>query len=141
MIKKTKIKLKDIKPIKKNIIWSYKQLDMIEGVSNNYDENISLIWVTKDNEIIDGHHRFKILSEKYNGDYEITVKKFNFSKKIYGVILFICLPIYFLILLPLYLFFLLPFKLIKVIFKFFNWVSKKKQKKFQKRLDKTKRKS
>ena len=111
--------------MKKNISWSKKQLDMVESISNNYDENISLIWITNDYEIIDGHHRFKILSEIYNGDYEITVKKFNFSKKIYSVILLILLPIKFLILSPLYLFFLLPFKLIKVIFKFFNWVSKK----------------
>ena len=82
MIKKIKIKLIDIKPTKKNIRWSQKQLDIVESIANHYDENISLISVTKHNEIIDGHHRYKILSDKFDDSYEITVRKISISKNI-----------------------------------------------------------
>ncbi len=40
---------------------------------------MSLIWVSKNNEIIDGHHRYTILLNKFGGNYEITVRQFNLA--------------------------------------------------------------
>ena len=117
MFKNVKIKLKDIIPCKKQIHWSKKQLNMVDGISDNYDEDISLIWVTKYNEIIDGHHRYEILINKFGGEHEITVRQFNVSKKIFKTIVYIFLPLSLIILLPLYL--------IIERFKFKKWQRKK----------------
>lgn len=117
MTNKVKIKLKDIVQSKKQIHWSKKQLSMVDGISDNYDEDISLIWVTKSNEIIDGHHRYEILMNKFGGEYEITVRQFNVSKKIFKTIVYIFLPLSLIILLPLYL--------IIERFKFKKWQRKK----------------
>lgn len=117
MTNKVKIKLKDIITCKKKIHWSKKQLNMVDGISDNYDEDISLIWVTKFNEIIDGHHRYEILINKFGGEHEITVRQFNVSKKIFKTIVYIFLPLSLIILLPLYL--------IIERFKFKKWQRKK----------------
>ena len=117
MTNKVKIKLKDIVQSKKQIHWSKKQLSMVDGISDNYDEDISLIWVTKSNEIIDGHHRYEILMNTFGGEYEITVRQFNVSKKIFKTIVYIFLPLSLIILLPLYL--------IIERFKFKKWQRKK----------------
>ena len=126
---KTKIKLIDIKPTKKNTHWSQKQLNMIESISNHYDENMSLISVAKHNEIIDGHHRYKILSDKFGDNYEITVRKFNVSIKVCNTI----------ILLQSLLILLLssPFYLLLGIFNVFSWTLKE----LKKLLDKSKQMS
>lgn len=100
---KTKIKLIDIKPTKKNTRWSQKQLNMIQSISNHYDENISLISVTKHNEIIDGHHRYKILSDKFGDNYEITVRKFNVSIKVCNTIILLRSLLILLLSSPIYL--------------------------------------
>ena len=39
-----------------NINWSNKQKLMAERISVDYNENISTIWVSKYNEIVDGNH-------------------------------------------------------------------------------------
>lgn len=126
MLKKTKIKLIDIRPTKKNIHWPKNQLDMIDDISNYYDENISLITVNKHNEIIDGHHRHKILCDKFGGNYEITVRKINVSKNVYDVAVLSYSLIILVLLSPVYLIF--------GIFNVILWGLKK----LKKRLDKPK---
>jgi hypothetical protein len=114
---KKKLKLKDIISYENDIRWSKKQIKMIDGIQNEYDENLSLIWVSKNNEIIDGHHRYTILLNKFGGNYEITVRQFNVSKKTFSKIIVFLLPISLFILLPLYL--------IIEHFKFKKWLRKK----------------
>jgi len=114
---KKKLKLKDIISYENDIRWSKKQIKMIDGIQNEYDENLSLIWVSKNNEIIDGHHRYAILLNKFGGNHEITVRQFNVSKKTFSKIIVFLLPISLFILLPLYL--------IIEHFKFKKWLRKK----------------
>lgn len=114
---KKKLKLKDIISYENDIRWSKKQIKMIDSIQNEYDENLSLIWVSKNNEIIDGHHRYAILLNKFGGNHEITVRQFNVSKKTFSKIIVFLLPISLFILLPLYL--------IIEHFKFKKWLRKK----------------
>lgn len=117
MTNKVKIKLKDLISYENNIQWSRKQIKMIDSIQNEYDENLSLIWVSNINEIIDGHHRYSILLNKFGGEHEITVRQFKVSKKTFSKIIIFLLPISLFILLPLYL--------IIEHFKFKRWLKRK----------------
>ena len=99
---------------------------MIQSISNHYDENMSLISVAKHNEIIDGHHRYKILSDKFGDNYEITVRKFNVSIKVCNTIILLQSLLILLLSSPIYL--------LLGIFNVFSWTLKKL-------LDKTKQMS
>lgn len=117
MTNKVKIKLKDLISYENNIQWSRKQIKMIDSIQNEYDEDLSLIWVSNLNEIIDGHHRYAILLNKFGGEHEITVRQFKVSKKTFSKIIIFLLPISLFILLPLYL--------IIEHFKFKRWLKRK----------------
>lgn len=77
-----KIKLKDL-ICDKNTKWSEKQLQMQKSISNCFDDKISKIIISKDNKVIDGNHRYKILLNKFGGEYEINVFKLNIESKTY----------------------------------------------------------
>ena len=81
-----------IDEIKKNLI-----VDSI--LKNGFDYNLGHIVISKDNEIIDGNHRYHSLLEIYGSDFVIIFKKLNSTKKLYHTFLFVIVfPIYFLIL-------------------------------------------
>lgn len=117
MFNNVKIKLKDLTPTKKDLEWSIKQIKMIDSIENHYDERLSLIWVCKFNKIIDGHHRYAILLNKFGGEHEIVVKKFNVSQKTYLTIVTSLIVLSLLILSPLYI--------INEHFNFKKWLRKK----------------
>lgn len=98
----TRVKLKELIPIA-NIRWSDKQKAMVKQIANDYNEKISIIWVSKNNEIIDGNHRYLILLNEFGGDYEITVRKFNISRKNYNRLCLLLLPISIIIIWPIYI--------------------------------------
>lgn len=117
MFKNVKIKLKELTPTKNNLEWSTKQIDMIDSIENYYDERLSLIWVCKFNKIIDGHHRYAILLNKFGGEYEITVKKFKVTQTTYLTIVTTLIVLSLLILSPLYI--------INEHFNFKKWLRKR----------------
>jgi len=97
----TKIKLKDLIP-SPNIYWSRKQKVMAERMFVDYNDNISTIWISKYNEIIDGNHRYTVLLKKFGGEHEIKVIRFNISRTLYNRICLLLLPISLVILWPIY---------------------------------------
>lgn len=99
---KDKVKLKDLKPCSV-VNWSQNQLNMINDVKENYSENISKLWISNKNEIIDGNHRYLILINKYGGEHELNVFRFNMSMKTYNTIFLIFFPISLGLILPVYL--------------------------------------
>jgi hypothetical protein len=101
-VSKTKVKLKDLIP-SSNIYWNEKQLNMVDDISNNFNEKISKIWISKKNEVIDGNHRYVILLKRFGGDYEINVIRFNLTRRLYNSICLLILPISLTVILPFYL--------------------------------------
>lgn len=83
--KKIKAKLKDIIPANfDNLKWGKKQMTKLESVSGGYDTDKGYIRIFKDNYVLDGNHRYKLLLEKFGGDYEITVKQLPFTRKFHS---------------------------------------------------------
>lgn len=100
LFNKVKLKLKDLKPSKQQLNWNDKQLKMVDSVANDFDTRISKLYISKTNEIIDGHHRYSILLDKFGGEHEIEVVRISLSKRTWENILLINLPILLLIVLP-----------------------------------------
>lgn len=78
------VKLKDIKPIKR-IIWTKRQLEMVQDVIDNYDANKGLIKISKDFKIVDGNHRHQVLLHHYGGEHEIEVEQKKFNRLFYVI--------------------------------------------------------
>lgn len=74
LIKKVKVKLKDLKKRQKNITWRKKHDGLREDLLKKYDEN-NCILISKDMKIMDGHHRYQILIDEYGEDYDLYVNK------------------------------------------------------------------
>ena len=100
-MRKVRVKLKELLPIS-NINWSNKQKLMAERISVDYNENISTIWVSKHNEIVDGNHRYTVLFQKFGGEHEINVVRLNISRTFYNTICLLLLPIMLIIVWPIY---------------------------------------
>jgi 8-oxo-dGTP pyrophosphatase MutT (NUDIX family) len=100
-LRKTRVKLKELVP-RANINWSNKQKLMAERMSIDYNENISTIWISKYNEIVDGNHRYTVLFQKFGGEHEINVVRFNISRTFYNRICLLLLPIILIIVWPIY---------------------------------------
>ena len=85
------VKVKDLKPTFGGDSFSWgddKSKKLYKEIYNNgFDYEKSVITVTNDNHIIDGHHRVKILEDIYGGDYEIYVQKWRVSRKTYITLL------------------------------------------------------
>lgn len=68
----------DLKYPTKHIKWSEEQKRYKENIIiNGYNPRISIIKISKDFKIIDGHHRVE--SSKLRGDNKIVVVKINFN--------------------------------------------------------------
>jgi len=80
--KKISIKLKELTP-RRNISWTKKQIEMTSDVINSYDIKKGIISVSKNNEVLDGNHRYTILINHYGGEHEIEVKKRPFGRWFY----------------------------------------------------------
>lgn len=95
------VKLKDLKTINKNQLYYWgepKKIKLIEDIKESgFDSKKSVIKVTKDNYIIDGHHRCKILTDMFGGEHKVIVKRYFYSRKLYvfvvSIILIILSPI------------------------------------------------
>ena len=91
------VKLKELKP-RKNITWTKKQIEMSSNVASFYDTKKGIISISKDNEVLDGNHRYLILLKHYGGEHEIEVKKKRFGRKVYTLqtllLVLIFLPIF-----------------------------------------------
>jgi len=88
-----RVKLKDLKPCGK-VKWTSKQLAMKSEIISSYSARKGVITISKDNEILDGNHRYYILIEHYGGEHEIIVKKKQFGRtyyKVRGAIIFLIL--------------------------------------------------
>lgn len=62
--------------------WSEEQKELKENIlKGNYINGFegNYIEISKDNILLNGHHRFSVLREKYGKDYKIIVKKSNLS--------------------------------------------------------------
>jgi len=108
LYKRTRIKLKELKPRKK-IEWTDKQRAMTNDVISFYDTDKGIITVSKYNEILDGNHRYLILINHFGGEHEIEVRQKPFAKWIYLIQSFTVM----LVLLPV----LLPYAIIKQLIK------------------------
>jgi len=85
------VKVKDLKPAFGGDSFSWggdKSKKLYKDIYNNgFDYKKSVITVTNDNHIIDGHHRVKIIEDLYGGECEIYVKKWRVSRKTYITLL------------------------------------------------------
>lgn len=81
------VKLSDLKTINKDQKYYWSKPDKIELIdsvnTNGFDSEKSVISVSNDYYIIDGHHRCEILSDMYGPDHKIFVKKYFFSRTMY----------------------------------------------------------
>jgi hypothetical protein len=87
--KVTRVNVKDLKYAQKKLKWSSNQEEYKEDIiKNGYDPRKSIIIISKDNKIIDGHHRVYSLVER--GDKSVIVIKirWNFWITILNSILF-----------------------------------------------------
>ena len=101
--KYVRVTLKDLTP-NKYVSWSQEQLDMKQGVIENYNPRIKPITISSDYKVCDGSHRYVILLDHFGGDHMIIVKKQRYTKGVYtflgviaGLILLPMYPIYLLI--------------------------------------------
>ena len=87
--KKVYIKVSEIIPIQK-ITWSDNHKKLFE---NDYDEKIGMIILGCDNKIIDGNHRFSIISQKKSGNHKIKVIKLSIKRKTFFIFVYLLFPI------------------------------------------------
>ena len=85
------VKLSDLKTINKDQKYYWSKPDKIELIDsiteNGFDSEKSIITISNDFYIIDGHHRCDILMNMYGPDYKIFVKKYFFNRKTYIITL------------------------------------------------------
>jgi hypothetical protein len=79
-----RVKLKDLIP-RREVKWTSRQLGLKEEIIRSYNARKGIITISKDNEILDGNHRYYILIEHYGGEHEVIVKKKRFGRKIYVI--------------------------------------------------------
>ena len=82
--KVTRVKLKDLKP-RREVKWTSKQLAMKSEIIRSYNPRKGIITISKDNEVLDGNHRYYILIEHYGGEHKVIVKQKRFGRKFYVV--------------------------------------------------------
>jgi len=93
----TKVNVNDLKPTQKKLKWSKDQeIYMEDIIKNGYNPRISIIIISKDDRIIDGHHRVYSLIEK--GDISVIVMKIKCD--FWAVVL--CLTLFFTITSPIW---------------------------------------
>lgn len=85
------VKLSDLRTINKDQKYYWSKPDKIELIdsinTNGFDGEKSVITISNDYYIIDGHHRCEILKDMYGPDYKILVKKYFFSRTTYIITL------------------------------------------------------
>jgi hypothetical protein len=79
-----RVKLKDLKP-RREVKWTSRQLAMKPEIISSYNARKGIITISKDNEILDGNHRYYILIEHYGGEHEVIVKKKQFGRTFYVI--------------------------------------------------------
>jgi hypothetical protein len=87
------VKLNELKTLQKlqKYSWFKKDKELLYNsvVSNGYDIKKGKIKITYDNYIIDGHHRYYLLSKIHDGDYKVDVVKLPFNRSMYVGVLFL----------------------------------------------------
>lgn len=84
LTKVVRVKLKDLKP-RKEVKWTSKQVAMKPEIISSYNVRKGVITISKDNEVLDGNHRYYILIEHYGGEHEVIVKKKRFGRTFYAI--------------------------------------------------------
>lgn len=111
LYRKTNVRVGDLKPSKKNI----KNFDsfLVDDIQKKgYDNNKSRITVDLDFKIIDGHHRFYLIKNKYGEDKIITVDKLYIPYFLFFILFIFFYIIFYPIIFLLNLFFTDGFNLI-----------------------------
>ena len=93
----TRVNLKDLKYTQRKLRWSLDQEVYKEDIiKNGYNPRISIIKISNDNRIIDGHHRVHSIVER--GDKSAIVVKMRWSFWVtilwYGLFFLITSPIW-----------------------------------------------
>jgi hypothetical protein len=83
MEKDLMIKIKDLKKFRfTRYIWDENREKLKSIIINEgFDNENFYLTVTKDYYILDGNHRFDIMSNNFEQDYEVRIKAYNFSIK------------------------------------------------------------
>jgi hypothetical protein len=85
----TRVNLKDLKYTQRKLRWSLEQEVYKEDIiKNGYNPRISIIKISNDNRIIDGHHRVYSLVERGDKTAIVVKIKWNFWITIVSSILF-----------------------------------------------------
>jgi len=85
----TKVNVNDLKSTQKNLKWSIDQEKYKDNIiKNGYNPRISIIKISNDNRIIDGHHRVHSLVERGDKTAIVVKTKWNFWIVVVSFILF-----------------------------------------------------
>ena len=79
-----RVKLKDLEP-RRGVKWTKRQLGLKDEIIRSYNSRKGVITISKDNEILDGNHRYYILIEHYGGEHKVIVKQKRFGRKFYVI--------------------------------------------------------
>jgi len=84
-----KVKLSELKTINDRQVyyWEKKEKLINDVYLNGFDYKKGCIKITSDFYIIDGHHRCRILGDKFGTDYEVYVKQLIINRFVYIFIL------------------------------------------------------
>ena len=92
------VKLNELKTINTSQKYYWENTDKINLIQsfkeNGFDDKKSVIKVTKDNYIIDGHHRCKILMDMFGPEHKILIRRYFYNRKFYVFVLSIILIIF-----------------------------------------------
>jgi hypothetical protein len=93
----TRVNVNDLKSTQKNLKWSINQEKYKDNIiKNGYNPRISIIIISKDNRIIDGHHRVCSLIESGNTSVIVMKIKCDFW------VVVLCLTLFFIITSPIW---------------------------------------